>query len=304
MSKYTTELRFICENSAGLTESVGYSGIDEVLDKARDKVFDFDFPIFDENYRNVLENKILKHYYTREIGAESVGLWKFWLNTRLNEIMPYYNQLYQSELIKFNPMYDVDLTTDYQKVDNGTNNRTGSFSEQGNHTENTDRVDNFGETKHETRNETNDGTNNTNTNNTSANKNDHWDYYSDTPQGGINGLANNTYLTNARHITDDGTGSTSSSQNNSTTSNDIEVTADTSRGGSNTSEIDTTGTNSKSGNSTDNAIIKNTEDYLHHVVGKTGGISYSKLLKEFRSTFLNIDMQIINELSDLFMNIW
>ena len=36
MSKYTTELRFICENSAGLTESVGYSGIDEVLDKARD----------------------------------------------------------------------------------------------------------------------------------------------------------------------------------------------------------------------------------------------------------------------------
>lgn len=268
MSKYTTELRFICENSAGLTESVGYSGIDEVLDKARDKVFDFDFPIFDENYRVVLENKILKHYYTREIGAESVGLWKLWLNTRLNEIMPYYNQLYQSELIKFNPMYDVDLTTDYVKNDNGTNNKTGTYSENGAFTDNTDRTDTINSTT------------------SNVNKNDHWDYYSDTPQGGLTGIEDNRYLTNVRHITDDGTGSTSTTN------------------GTNDIDTDRSGTNNKTGNTTDNAVITNVEDYLHHVVGKTGGVSYSKLLKEFRSTFLNIDMQIINELSDLFMNIW
>lgn len=268
MSKYTTEVRFICENSAGLTESVGYSGIDEVLDKARDKVFDFDFPIFDESYRAVLENKILKHYYTREIGAESVGLWKLWLNTRLNEIMPYYNQLYQSELIKFNPMYDVDLTTDYVKNDNGTNNKVGSYTETGDFSENTDRTDTINSTVND------------------ANKNDHWDYYSDTPQGGLDGIEDNQYLTNVRHITDDGTGSTSTTT------------------GTNISNNDRTGENTKNGNSTDNTTIKNVEDYLHHVVGKTGGISYSKLLKEFRSTFLNIDMKIIKDLSDLFMNVW
>jgi hypothetical protein len=28
------------------------------------------------------------------------------------------------------------------------------------------------------------------------------------------------------------------------------------------------------------------------------------MLKEFRSTFLNIDMKIIGELKDLFMNVW
>lgn len=252
MSKYTTEVRFICETSAGLTESVGYSGIDEVLEKARDKVFDFDFPIFDESYRSVLENKILKHYYTREIGAESVGLWKLWLNTRMNEIMPYYNKLYTSELIKFNPMYDVDLSTDYKKTDNGGHSKSGSFSETDNNTINRTTQD--------------------------AQKNDHWDYYSDTPQGGVNGLANNTYLTNARHITDDGTGSTSS----------------------------TSGTDNivKNGNTSENGTINNVEDYLHHVVGKTGGISYSKMLTEFRETFLNIDMMIIGELKDLFMNLW
>lgn len=264
MSKYTTEVRFICETAAGLTESVGYNSIDEVLDGARDSVFDFDFPIFDESYRAVLENKILKHYYTREIGAETVGLWKLWLNTRLNEIMPYYNKLYESELIKFNPMYDVDLTTDYNKEDNGTNNKTGSFSQSG--SDSTSGTDGISSTKND------------------AVKNDHWDYYSDTPQGGVNGLAANTYLTNARHITDDGTGSTSS------------VTG--------TNTISRTGENSKSGNSTDNTTIRNVEDYLHHVVGKTGGVSYSKMLKEFRDTFLNIDMMVIGELKDLFMNLW
>ena len=252
MSKYTTEVRFICETAAGLTESVGYNNIDEVLDGARDSVFDFDFPIFDESYRAVLENKILKHYYTREIGAETIGLWKMWLNTRMNEIMPYYNKMYESELIKFNPLYDVDLTTDYKKTDDGSHNKSGSFSETG-----TDGVTSS----------TND-----------IIKNDHWDYYSDTPQGAITGLADNTYLTNARHITDDGTGSTS-------------VTTGTT-------------TRNKTGNNSDNTTIKNTEDYLHHVVGKTGGVSYSKMLTEFRETFLNIDMMIIGELKDLFMNLW
>ena len=268
MSKYTTEVRFICEQSAGLTESVGYSGIDEVLEKARDKIFDFDFPIFDENYRAVLENKILKHYYTREIGAESVGLWKLWLNTRMNEIMPYYNKMYESELIKFNPMYDVDLTTDYQKVDNGTNNKTGNFNENGSFTEN----------------DNSQGSVSSSTQN--ANKNDHWDYYSDTPQGGINGVANLNYLTNTRHITDDGTGSTSSMT------------------GSNSDSTSKGGNNNKSGTSTDNTTIRNVEDYLHHVVGKNGGVSYSKLLDEYRKTFINIDMMIIEQLKDLFMSLW
>ena len=97
-----------------------------MLDAARSKVFDFDFPIFDESYRNVLENKILKHYYTREIGAETVGLWKHWLCTRLNEIMPYYNQLYNSTLLEFNPFYDVDLATNSQRVDNGDNQKSGT----------------------------------------------------------------------------------------------------------------------------------------------------------------------------------
>ena len=113
MSKYATQVRFICETAAGLSDSEGQTSIKQIIAAAIPSVFDFDFPIFDESYRNVLETKILKHYYTREIGLETVGLWKLKLDTKLNEIMPFYNQLYKSELIEFNPMYDVDLTRDH-----------------------------------------------------------------------------------------------------------------------------------------------------------------------------------------------
>ena len=47
-----------------------------------------------------------------------------------------------------------------------------------------------------------------------------------------------------------------------------------------------------------------TEEYLEHVKGKTPGASYSKLLQEYRETFLNIDMMIIDDLSDLFFGLW
>ena len=34
MSKYTTEVRFICENSAGLSESEGADNVDSILDRS------------------------------------------------------------------------------------------------------------------------------------------------------------------------------------------------------------------------------------------------------------------------------
>lgn len=154
MSKYTTEVRFICENSAGLSKSEGADNVDNILDRCWNKVFNFDFPIFDENYRQVLCRKILKHYYTREIAHETVGRWKLALNAKLNEIMPYYNQLYKSELLEFNPFYDVDLTR--SREGSGTSNRISNNTEtnsgtsknvsSGSGTSNTDTLNRFSDT--------------------------------------------------------------------------------------------------------------------------------------------------------------
>ena len=64
--------------------------------EASGKIFDFDYP-----HRNLtevenkhLQMKILRHYYFREIGVETVGKWKFYLESRMNEIMPYYDEMY------------------------------------------------------------------------------------------------------------------------------------------------------------------------------------------------------------------
>ena len=81
-----------------------------------DNKFDFkmdSYPIFDENYRETLNNNILNHYYENEIGFETASLFRFYLNQKLNEIMPYYNELYkvQKKLIDENLLLNnVNLT--------------------------------------------------------------------------------------------------------------------------------------------------------------------------------------------------
>ena len=55
MSKYTTELRYICEHESGLEESKGYNDVEEIIENARTKIFNFSYPIYDESYKPFLE---------------------------------------------------------------------------------------------------------------------------------------------------------------------------------------------------------------------------------------------------------
>lgn len=236
MSKYTTQVRFICETSANLTESSGFNDIEDVLNKSWNKIFS-DFPIFDEEYRAELCKKILRHYYTREICCETVGRWKLFLSDKMKNIMPYYNQLYQSELLKIQPLVSVDRSVTHKG--HGSESKTTS------------------------RNSTN-----TNSSRTDGST-DTWSYYSDTPQGGINGLDSNDYLTNATHNT--GTDATNSSLNGATSDKE-------------------TGEGARK------------DMYVDKVLGYEG--NQSEMLLKFRKTFLNIDMMIINELKDLFFTLW
>lgn len=75
--------------------------------------FDFglnSYPIFDDNYRETLNTKILNHFYNNEIGFETPELFKFYLNNKMNEIMPYYNTLYNNlKIYDDNLMSNVNL---------------------------------------------------------------------------------------------------------------------------------------------------------------------------------------------------
>ena len=151
--------------------------------------------------------------------------------------MPYYNQLYQSELLKIQPLVSVDRSV--------THNGCGS------------------ETKITKRNGTN-----TNSSRTDGST-DTWSYYSDTPQGGINGLDSNDYLTNATH--NRGTDGTNSTINGATSDNE-------------------------------NGEGTRKDKYVDKVLGYEG--NQSEMLLKFRETFLNIDMMVIDELKDLFFTLY
>lgn len=279
MSKYTTEVRFICESKSGLEESKGASSVDEVIANSWSKIFTSKVSFFDEAYRSVLCQKILKHYYLREIGAETVGIWMLWMNTRLEEIMPYYNQLYESAKIEFDPMHDVDLTRKHKRNVDGTSKEDGT------------RTDNTTGKRTLTGNRDTDSTGSSTRNTTSGSDETKRDLYSDTPQGAITGLENENYLTNARKITNNvngtGTEETNTTENTGTNYSETEDT---------TGKVD--GITSNTGSSS------TTEDYLETITGKQGTESFSSLLNKFRETFLNIDMQVIEEFSDLFFGLW
>lgn len=80
------------------------------------------YPIFDEGHRKALNDKIIGHYYMREIGFETVDLFLYHLKRRMIEIMPYYNQLYESELIKYDPLKSVDISS----IDDSASNSSDS----------------------------------------------------------------------------------------------------------------------------------------------------------------------------------
>lgn len=295
MSKYTTEVRFICESKSGLEVSGGSSDVDNIIANSWNKIFTSKAPFFDEEYRSVLCQKILKHYYLREICCETVGIWTLWMNTKLEEIMPYYNQLYESAKIEFNPMNDVDLTRKHERNVEGTSKEDGTRTQTTKETREDSSEGSRNLTGNRNTDTTGDGTRST-TNTSDETKRD---LYSDTPQGAITGLENENYLTNARKITDD-INTTGNEQTNTTEKIGTDYTENESTNGSTNGS-----TNSSLNDTTSNTGSNNTtEDYLETIVGKQGTESFSSLLNKFRETFLNIDMQVIEEFSDLFFGLW
>ena len=277
MSKYTTELRYLIENNI----DIGLK----------------DYPIFDENYRESLNQKIINHYYFREIGMETAELFKRYLNNTMREIMPYYNQLYKSELLEFNPFYNVDKTVTADKNNNSVSDFVGNISGKNTQTADTENTQTNNGKQQTTTAATSTGESVGNSTTTNKNKN----VSSDTPQGflSINSIENETYASAAEM------GNAESINNSKATSNNAEngitdqTTADETKATGNSKSNATTETD------TANKTTSNDfENYISHVIGKSEGETYSEMLMKFRETFLNIDMMIIDELKTCFMMIY
>ena len=191
----------------------------------KDNNFNFglqNYPIFNETYRDTLNNNILNYYYENEIGFETAELFKFYLNNTMQLIMPKYNILYQKQEQALLKIFDnVNL--------------------------------------HETSNRNNENSINSETVSNSNNK----VLFQDTPQGQLDftDLENQKWATNYTM---------------------------------NKSNI---GDNSQSSG-------ESSEDYERTITGNNGNKYNIELLNDIKNNIMNIDMLIINELSDLFMGIF
>lgn len=161
MSKYTTTIKVLIDN-----------GFDFQLNE---------YPMFDEEHRDILNKKILDEYYMSEIGFETAALFRHYLKSKMNLIMPKYNMLYAEQAAAISNMSgNVNLTETFNEEKDGTFNTDTTGSSSG----------------------TNTGS--------STGKN----LFEDTPQGSLDTVAINTttYATNVNQ-------SQSSSYNTDSTSN-------------------------------------------------------------------------------------
>lgn len=191
-SQVTFELRHLLEGGQELFDS-------------KDK-----YPIWDEDHRPELEKKIIEHYANRQIGFETFGRFKYELNVRMREIMPYYVELWKTTQFEYNPIENYNITEGSEDLTNSKGNSKANGLEK----------------------------------------------FSDTPQGSIQNLEDG-FLTNA-------------TQNNSTAES-------------------------------------STENKSKHDMWRKGNIgvtSTQQLIQGERDIILNIDMQIIDNLKDLFLGVY
>lgn len=170
MAKYTIQIKSIIE-SLGSNTTMALSTLDEQIEIARPKIFDFEYPFYDPSSKADFETWILESILMDEINYETYGLWHLRLRTWMKTNMPYYNKLYESAKLITNPLKNHHLERNTEGSENGTSNANGTSNYIG------------------------------------------WNMYADTPQGGINGLENSNYLTNATKDLNDSTSESTNTSN-------------------------------------------------------------------------------------------
>lgn len=76
-----------------------------------------------------LARKIVDHYYMREIGQETIGLFKHYAKVTMQELMEEYLPLIYSSAIKYDPLVNVDFTETFERTANTDN--TGNANSSG-----------------------------------------------------------------------------------------------------------------------------------------------------------------------------
>lgn len=335
LAEYTIQVRTILSSLNGNSNESGLNNANALIHNTWDKVFNA-YPIWDESYRETLSCKILNHFFMREICCETVGLWKFYLNQKMNEIMPYYNELYKTIWEDFTDLYnDTNLTrtntSDMESNTEDTSSSTNKFNGTiaGETTEETSVIskNESGSTSESENTGTSDSNNTTSSNGNDSNTttssksvtSNNLTKHSDTPQGTISNVEEGSYLSDVTKDNNENNENGSSTSENNTQmnatstgyvsstdkSNSETITNENSETIGNKQGNTTTKTDNTTTDETNKAVNYNDLKHFEEIVkGKSGGVSYVELLEKIRDSIINIDILIIGELEECFMQIY
>lgn len=80
--------------------------------------------------KDKLADRIIEHYYTREIGTDAIGQFMLFCKDKMHEIMETYAPLIYSAAIKFDPLVNVDYTENYSSSTTNKNNSASNSNSQ------------------------------------------------------------------------------------------------------------------------------------------------------------------------------
>lgn len=265
MATYTIELRRVCD----------IYGRDEVENWFKDyELSHYLTPIqieqiqkFNVWSKDRLAEKIVDHYFMREIGFETPALFKHFAQITMKEIMERQLPKIYSNFLEYDPLSNVDFTETYTREIQGTNTNEGSQESSGN--------------SNITQNGNTQGTSNS----TSNSENSSLNVNSDTPQGQISKseILQGKYASNT------------TANENEGQIEDETITSQTSENTQKSTDTSNINTNTKENTNT-------IEKFTRHEEGDNGVIiTNQRLIKEFREIIVAIDEEIILELNKLFI---
>lgn len=270
MSLYTSKYLDILRNYA-LPET--NQTFDDLINSTYEKFFNFDFPWYapDDTGKEDFEKLFLLHYLMYEIGQETIELHRAMLASRLREIMPEMEQVWESLNVDMPWSQNVDMQ--YSGNENETS--SGTHSDTSNSTDtsksNSSRDSSITGTSEDTSNV------NTVVNTQSID--------SDNPQVNFSGADYASQMNRGetnQDVTSESTGTTTTKE---TTTTEESATKDneSSRSG------ETSGTRDKSEARTERG---------------NRGMSRGDIVKQMRDAVYNVNQEIINRCEDLFMLIY
>lgn len=85
------------------------------------KLFDFPYQFDDATFKAQLEQALIDFFYDYEIAFETTDMFKRKFIARWNRIIPFYNKLYNTTLLQYNPLINSKMSEALEQLSSSTN---------------------------------------------------------------------------------------------------------------------------------------------------------------------------------------